>query len=49
MVVAAAGLGRSTSTLASSLNALAALTPGEAPVMADQTLYSVPYGEEYHV
>jgi hypothetical protein len=49
MVVAAAGLGRSTSTLASSLNALAALTPCEAPVMADQTLHSVPYGEEYHV
>jgi hypothetical protein len=49
MVVAAAGLGQSTSTLSSSLQAIAAVTPGEAPVMAYQTLYSVAYGEEYHV
>ena len=49
MLVAAAGLGQPTSTLASSLRALAAVTPGEAPVMADQTLYSSAYGEEYHV
>lgn len=49
MVVAAAGLGQSTSTLASSLRAIAAITPGEAPVMADRTLTSIPYGEEYHV
>ena len=49
MLVAAADLGQSTSTFASSLLALAAVTPGEAPVMADQTLYSAAYGEEYHV
>jgi hypothetical protein len=49
MLVAAAGLGQSTSTLASSLQAIASVTPGEAPVMADQTLTSIPYGEEYHV
>jgi hypothetical protein len=49
MLVAAAGLGQSTSTLASSLRAIAAITPGEAPVMADRTLTSIPYGEEYHV
>ena len=49
MLVAAASLGQSTSDLSSSLQALAALTPGEAPVMADRTLYSPAYGEEYHV
>ena len=49
MLVAAAGLGKPTSTLASSLSALAGVTPGEAPVMADRTLYSPAYGEEYHV
>jgi hypothetical protein len=49
MLVAAAGLEQSTSALSSSLQALAALTPGEAPVMADRTLYSPAYGEEYHV
>jgi hypothetical protein len=49
MLVAAADLGQSTSALASSLLALAAVTPGEAPVMADKTLYSAVYGEEYHV
>lgn len=49
MLVAAAGLGQSTSALASSLRAIAAVTPGEAPVMADRTLTSIPYGEEYHV
>ena len=49
MLVAAADLGQPTSTLASSLQALAAVTPGEAPVMADQTLYSPSYGEDYHV
>ena len=49
MLVAAADLGQSTSSLASSLQAIAAVTPGQAPVMADQTLISIPYGEEYHV
>jgi hypothetical protein len=49
MLVAAAGLGQSTSALASSLQAIAAATPGEAPVMADKTVISIPYGEEYHV
>jgi len=49
MLVAAAGLGQSTSALSSALLALAAVTPGEAPVMADQTLYSPAYSEEYHV
>lgn len=49
MLVATAGLGQSTSTLASSLRAIAAVTPGEAPVMADRTVTSIPYGGEYHV
>jgi hypothetical protein len=49
MLVAAAGLGQSTATLASSLLAIADVTPGAAPVMADQTLTSLPYGAEYHV
>ena len=49
MLVAAADLGQPTSPLASALRAIAAVTPGEAPVMADQTLTSIPYGEEYHV
>jgi hypothetical protein len=49
MLVAAADLGQSTSTLAASLRAIAALNPGQAPVMADRTVTSIPYGEEYHV
>ena len=49
MLVAAAGLGQSTSTLASSLRAISAVSPGAAPVMANRTLTSIPYGEEYHV
>jgi hypothetical protein len=49
MLVAAADLGQSTSALSSSLLALTGVTPGQAPVMADRTLTSVPYGEEYHV
>ena len=49
MLVATADLGQSTSALASSLSALAGITPGQAPVMADHTLYSAAYGEEYHV
>jgi len=49
MLVAAADLGQPTSTLSSSLLALAAVTPGQAPVMADQTLYTSAYEEEYHV
>jgi hypothetical protein len=49
MLVAAAGLGQSTSTLAASLQALAAVTPGEAPGEANQTVTSNPYEEEFHV
>jgi hypothetical protein len=49
MLVAAADLGQPTSTLASSLQAIARITPGESPVMADRTVTSIPYGEEYHV
>ncbi|HET6867612.1 MAG TPA: hypothetical protein VFH80_16965 [Solirubrobacteraceae bacterium] len=49
LLVAAADLGQPTSALASSLSGLASVTPGEAPVMADQTLYSGAYDEEYHV
>ena len=49
MLVAAAGLGQSRSTLATSLLAIAGVTPGSAPVMADQTVTSIPYGDEYHV
>jgi hypothetical protein len=49
MLVAAASLGQSTSTLAASLQAIAAVSPGEAPVMANQTVTSDPYEEEFHV
>ena len=49
MLVATAGLGQSTSALASSLQAIAAVDPGAGPVMANRTLTSIPYGEEYHV
>ncbi|MBV9604902.1 MAG: hypothetical protein JO027_07340 [Solirubrobacterales bacterium] len=49
MLVAATSLGQSSSTLAASLLSIAAVTPGDAPVMADQTLTSIPYGAEYHV
>jgi hypothetical protein len=49
MLVAEAGLGQTTTILATSLLSIAAITPGSAPVMADQTLTSIPYGDEYHV
>jgi hypothetical protein len=49
MLVAEAGLGQATTSLATSLLSIAAITPGSAPVMADQTLTSIPYGAEYHV
>jgi len=49
MLIAAADLGQSTSTLASALSAIAQVSPGEAPVMANETLTSARYEEEYHV
>jgi hypothetical protein len=42
-------LGRPTAALAGSLNAIAAVTPGQAPVQADQVSVSTAYGAEYHV
>jgi hypothetical protein len=42
-------LGQPTTALSQSLSAIAALTPGEAPVQADQVAISTAYGEEYHV
>jgi hypothetical protein len=47
--VAEAGRGQTTTILATSLLSIAAITPGSAPVMAAQTLMSIPYGDEYHV
>jgi hypothetical protein len=49
MWLAQASLGQSTSTLSASLGAIAALTPGQAPLQADQTVTSPAYGAEYHV
>jgi len=49
MQLAQASLGQSTSALKASLNAIAAVTPTDAPLQADQTVTSVAYGEEYHV
>ena len=41
--------GQSIAALSQSLGAIAALTPTQAPVQADQVALSVPYGAEYHV
>lgn len=49
MLLAQAALGQPTTALAQSLNAIAALTPTEAPVQADQVALSTAYGAEYHV
>jgi hypothetical protein len=49
MQLAEASLGQSTSALKASLTAIAAVTPTDAPLQADQTMTSVAYGEEYHV
>jgi hypothetical protein len=49
MMLAAASLGQSTSALSASLNSIAARTPNQAPLQADQTVTSPAYGAEYHV
>ena len=49
MMAAEAGLGQSTTALGQSLASIAAVTPGDAPVQADQTVTNVAYGAEYHV
>jgi hypothetical protein len=49
MLVAATGLRQPSPSLTASLLALAAVTPGQGPVMANRTVTSVPYGVEYHV
>jgi len=49
MQLAQSSLGQSTSALQASLSAIAAVTPTDAPLQADQTVTSVAYGEEYHV
>jgi hypothetical protein len=49
MLAAESSLGQSTTALGQSLAAIAALTPGSAPVQSDRTATSVPYGAEYHV
>jgi hypothetical protein len=42
-------LRQSTTALSQSLNAIAAITPSDAPLQSDQTATSIPYGAEYHV
>ena len=49
MLLAQASLGEPTSSLATSLAAIAAITPLEAPLQADQTTTVPAYGAEYHV
>jgi hypothetical protein len=49
MQLAEASLGQSTSVVKGSLGAIAAVTPTDAPLQADQTVTSVAYDEEYHV
>ena len=44
-----ASLSQSTSALRASLSSIAAVTPTDAPLQADQTVTSVAYGAEYHV
>jgi hypothetical protein len=49
MLTAQESLGQPTTALSQSLGAIAALTPTEAPVQADQVAVSTAYGAEYHV
>jgi hypothetical protein len=42
-------LGQSTTALSQSLGAIAAITPTDAPLQADQTTTNAAYGAEYHV
>jgi hypothetical protein len=49
MELAQASLGQPTSALKASLSAIAAVTPTDAPLQADQAVTNVAYGAEYHV
>jgi hypothetical protein len=51
MLLAQSTIGQSTTTLTASINSIAALTSGSggAPLQADRTVTSVPYGVEFHV
>jgi hypothetical protein len=49
MLLAQGALGQSSTTLANSLNAIAGVTPNDAPVQADQVQVNTAYGEAYHV
>jgi hypothetical protein len=49
MLLALSVAGQSTGVLEKSLGAIAAVTPNDAPLQADQTATSTPYGAEYHV
>jgi hypothetical protein len=49
LLLAQALLGQSTTALSRSLNAIAAITPTDAPLQADQAVTNVALGAEYHV
>jgi hypothetical protein len=49
MLLTQATLGQSTTALTSSLNAIGAVSPNDAPVQADQVQVNSTYGEAYHV
>lgn len=49
ILLAQESLGQSTTALSQSLGAIAAITPTDAPLQADQTATSTAYGAEYHV
>jgi hypothetical protein len=49
MLLAEATVGQSTTMLSQSLNSIAAVTPGGAPLQADRTVASPAYGAEFHV
>ena len=49
LMLAQRTLGHSTSTLNTSLNGIAAVTPGSAPLQADRTVTNLAYSSEYHV
>jgi len=49
MLLTQADLGQSTTALTNSLNAIAAVTPNDAPVQADQVQVNSTYGEAYDV
>lgn len=49
VLLGAEDLGQTETALSKSLNALANVTPGDAPLQTDRTLSSDAYGVEYHV